>query len=164
MGLSIFRREKGKCSLRIDSINLTSTLRYINVDYAIASALKNNVKAGIIDVFITYNITCQWGKHFQHHLSTYSPTPLLDLSTLNSFRVGVPIFHLIGHKESCQCSYNLALMDNVGMTHGEGVGTIWSHSTSLATWSRENGLKVRHLILDDHWNGWNWSKLIGLRK
>ena len=50
------------------------------------------------------------------------------------------------------------------MTHGEGVETIWSHSTSLATWSRENGPAARHLILDDHWNGWNWSKLVGLRE
>ena len=50
------------------------------------------------------------------------------------------------------------------MTHGEGVETIWSHSALLATWSRENGPAARHLILDDHWAGWNWSKLVGLRE
>lgn len=55
-------------------------------------------------------------------------------------------------------------MDGVGMTHGEGVETIWSHSSSLAIWSRENGPAARHLILDDHWNGWNWKKVVGLRK
>ena len=71
---------------------------------------------------------------------------------------------LIGHGTPCQLTFNLAFMDGVGMTHGESVETIWSHSMSLATWSRENGPAARHLILDDHWAGWNWSKLVGLRK
>ena len=138
------------------------SIRYINVDYAVASALENRVKAGITDVVVTYDIACQWGKKFQHRLSSYPSTPSLDLASLKSFRVAVPKFHLIGHGELCQTTFNLALMDHVGMTHGEGVETIWSHSTSLATWSRENGPSARHLVLDDHWTGWNWSKLIGL--
>ena len=50
------------------------------------------------------------------------------------------------------------------MTHGEGVETIWSHSGAIATHTRENGPGARHLILDDHWNGWNWRKYIGLGK
>ena len=55
-------------------------------------------------------------------------------------------------------------MDGVGMTHGESVETIWSHSGSLATWSRENAPGARRLVLDDHWSGWNWRKYVGLRK
>ena len=50
------------------------------------------------------------------------------------------------------------------MMHGEGVETIWSHSMSLATWSGENGPGARHLVLDDHWSGWNWCKCISLRE
>lgn len=150
--------------LLIDSVELIPGLRYINVDYTMASALTNNIKMGITDVVVTYDIACQWGKNFQHRLSTYPSIPPLNLATLNSFRVAIPKFHLIGHGASCQSAFNLALMNNVGMTHGEGVETIWSHSTSLATWSRENGPSARHLILDDHWAGWNWDKLIGLRE
>jgi hypothetical protein len=130
----------------------------------VASALEKDVKAGITDVVVTYDIACQWGKNLKQRLSAYPEIPQLDISALKSFRVGVPKFHLIGHGESCQCTFNLALMDNVGMTHGESVETVWSHSTSLATWSRENGPSARHLVLDDHWNGWNWSKLVGLRE
>lgn len=89
--------------------------------------------------------------------------PSIDPESFN-LRVAVPKFHIIGHGPSCQATYNLAYMDGVGMTHGEGVETIWSHSTSLATWSRENGPGARHLILDDHWNGWNWQKYLGLRE
>jgi len=139
-------------------------LRYLNIDYTLASTLRNDVNAGIKDVVVTYDIACQWSKNLSRRLPTYSSFPQLDLSTLNSFRVAVPKFHLVGHGTSCQATFNLAFMDGVGMTHGEGVETIWSHSTSLATWSRENGPAARRLILDDHWSGWNWSKLVGLRE
>ena len=138
--------------------------RYVNVDYALASTLAKDIESGIRDIVITYDIGCQWGKKLSQRLSIYSSAPSLDIETLNSLRVGVPKFHIIGHGALCQATFNLAYMDGVGMTHGEGVETIWSHSSSLATWSRENGPGARRLILDDHWTGWNWRKYIGLRK
>ena len=136
----------------------------MNVDYAVASTLGDEIKAGITDVVVTYDIACQWGKNLSKRLSNYSTVPSLNIKSLNSFRVAVPKFHIIGHRASCQASFNLAYMDGVGMTHGEGVETIWSHSTLLATWSRENGPNARHLVLDDHWGGWNWQKYLGLRE
>ena len=138
--------------------------RYINVDYAVASTLADDIDAGIKDVVVTYDIGCQWGKHALRRLSDSPSMPSIDIGSLNSFHVAVPKFHIIGHGASCQATYNLAYMDGVGMTHGESVETIWSHSTSLATWSRENGPAARHLILNDHWAGWNWRKLVGLRR
>ena len=103
-------------------------------------------------------------KNLSRRLSKYASAPPLDIKSLKSFRVAIPKFHIIGHGASCQAAFNLAYMDGTGMTHGEGVETIWSHSASLATWSRENGPGARHLILDDHWSGWNWRKYIGLHK
>lgn len=144
-------------------VDLQKGERYMNVDYAVVSTLTDDVKAGIKDVVITYDIGCQWGKIFSRRLLSPS-MPSLDIGALNTFRVAVPKFHIIGHGASCQAKFNLAYMDGVGMTHGESVETIWSHSTSLATWSRENGPAARHLILDDHWTGWNRRKLVGLRK
>ena len=136
----------------------------MNTDYAVASTLADEIEAGIKDVVVTYDIGCQWSKKFSQRLSNRNSMPPLDIQPLNSFRVAVPKLHIIGHGASCQANFNLAYMDGVGMTHGESVETIWSHSTSLATWSRENGPAARHLILDDHWAGWNWRKLVGLRK
>jgi hypothetical protein len=139
--------------------------RYINIDYAVASTLADDINNGIADVVVTYDIGCQWGKNASHRLKNCpSSMPSIDTKSLNSFRVAVPKFHIVGHGASCQANFNLAYMDGVGMTHGEGVETIWSHSTSLATWSRENGPAARHLILDDHWARWNWRKCVGLRK
>lgn len=143
---------------------LTFVPRYVNVDYALASTLADEVKAGIANVVVTYDIGCQWSKNLSKRLLNYVSAPLLKIGSLKSFRVAVPKFHIIGHGASCQARFNLAYMDGVGMTHGESVETIWSHSGSLATWSRENGPNARHLILDDHWSGWNWRKCIGLRK
>jgi hypothetical protein len=159
-----YRKAKGNLPFRSPLCKLTLVARYINIDYALASTLKNEVKAGITDIVVTYDIGCQWTKYLSQRLSEYVSIPPLDINSLNSFRVAVPKFHIIGHGMSCQAKFNLDYMDGVGMTHGESVETIWSHSTSLATWSRENGPGARHLVLDDHWAGWNWRKCVGLRK
>lgn len=136
--------------------------RYINTDYAFASSIVNDLNLGIHRLLVTYDIACQWGINLRRRLKTYLPPVNINLDEL-LFRVAIPKLHLVGHGASCQGPYNLALMDGVGLTHGEGVETVWSHSTSLATWSRENGPAARHLILDDHWGGWNWRKVVNLR-
>jgi len=137
--------------------------RYLNTDYAFTSSIHQDINHGIRRLLVTYDIGCQWGINLQQRLSTYSPPLNLNIGSLTSFRVAVPKFHLVGHGASCQVPYNLAYMDGVGLTHGEGVETIWAGSSSLATWSRENGPGARRQILDDHWTGWNWRKVINLR-
>ena len=92
--------------------------RYTNIDYAIASTLANDIKAGISNVVVTYDIGCQWAKNFQRRFSTYPSTKFLKMDSL-SLCVAVPKFHIIGHGALCQANYNLAYMDGVGMTHGE---------------------------------------------
>ncbi|KAF9781630.1 hypothetical protein BJ322DRAFT_1010663 [Thelephora terrestris] len=138
--------------------------RYLNVDYAFASTVSHELEMGVPHLVVTYDIACQWGRHLRERLARYKATKDVNLDSLQSFRVAVPKFHLIGHGNSCHLDYNLAFMRGVGMTHGEGVETIWSHSTSLATWSRENGPQARQALLDTHWSGWNWKKLINLRR
>jgi len=124
----------------------------------------DDIVAGLTDVVITYDVACQWVKYLFQRLKGYGFSQSVNLELLNSFRAAVPKFHIISHGAWCQLTYNLAYMDGVGMTHGEGVETVWSHSGPVAISTRENGPNARHLILDDHWNGWNWRKYIGLRK
>jgi len=83
----------------------------------------DDVNAGVTDVVVTYDIGCQWGKNLSRRLTKCPSIPSLDIGSLNSFRVAVPKFHIISHAASCQASFNLAYMDGVGMTHGEGVET-----------------------------------------
>ena len=129
-----------------------SYYRYINTNYAFASSIVNDLNLGIHQLLITYNIGCQWGINLCNCLSTYLPPLNIDLNKVSC--IAVPKLHLVGHGASCQGPYNLALMDGVGLTHGEGVETVWSHLTSLATWSRENGPAACHQVLDDHWGSW----------
>jgi len=124
----------------------------------------DDIAAGLTDVVITYDIACQWLKHLFRRLKEYGFSRSINFAALNSFRAGVPSWHILGHGALCQILFNLAFMDGMGKTHGETVETIWSHSGPVAISSRENGPGARHLILDDHWNGWNWRKYIGLRK
>ena len=50
------RRGKGNTFVLVDPVELIPKLRYINTDYAVASALVNNTEAGITDVVVTYDI------------------------------------------------------------------------------------------------------------
>lgn len=149
----------------IHTLNLTPlNCRYSNIDYAFASTVSCDLDARIPHIIVTYDIACQWGQRLHERLLIYSATEDVNLRSLKSFCVVVLKFHLIGHSKPCQLNYNLAYMHGVRMTHGEGVETIWSHSMSLATWSHENGPSAHHALLDMHWSGWNWRKLVNLRK
>lgn len=158
------RKAKSEVSFSILQLKTQTVHRYSNIDYAFASTVARDLKEGIKHLVVTYDIGCQWGKKLRQRLPEYTATKEVHLNLLKSLRFAVPKFHLIGHGKSCQLDYNLAFMRGVGMTHGENVETIWSHSTSLATWSRENGPGARHALLDTHWSGWNWRKLVNLRK
>ena len=112
----------------------------MNADYAFASAIYRDLLAGILFFVITYDIACQWARLLSKRLSEYEATKQIAFDP-SRFRFAIPKFHLIGHGKSCNLNYNLAFMRGVGMTHGETVETIWSHSTTLAISSRENGLE-----------------------
>ena len=139
-------------------------VRYINVDFAVASTLASAIDAGITHILFTYDIACRWEKNLFTRLAEYDATRHLRVDLIQSWRFAVPKFHLIGHGESCQLNYNLAFMKGAAMNHGEFVETIWSHSTTLATASRENGPHARQASLNEHWAGWNWRKVVGLRE
>lgn len=137
----------------------------MNSDAALVFTLLFLLDEGIRRVFITYDIYCQWIINLKRRLLTYLPPLNVDLAArLASFLGGIPKMHLWGHIGICRVRYNVALMNGVGSTHGEGVETIWAHSTSLTTWSQEAGPAARHQILNDHWGGWNWRKVVNSRK
>lgn len=138
--------------------------RYINMDYVFVMSVIADILAGVCRLLISYDVACQWIVNLQKRLNSYGPTLCIDLEELSRFRVAIPKFHLVGHGASCQVPFNLMLMDGVGLTHGEGVETIWSHASALQTWSQETGPAACRLSLDDHWAGWNWRKLVNSRE
>ena len=70
--------------------------RYINIDYAVASTLSDDISAGIKDVVITYDIGCQWEKNLSHRLSSALSIPSLDLKSLTlGTRAQIPTGYMV---------------------------------------------------------------------
>ena len=145
-------------------MRLTDAIRYSNMDFALMSTLTPSLNAGISRVLVSYDIACQWHKNLQARLTNYNAFPPLQLSTLKYWKVAVPKFHLAGHGNECQLSYNLAYTKWAGRMDGERIEAGWAQTTSMATWTRESGPNARRGILDDHWNAGNRRKVLGLRE
>ena len=162
--LSTYSEVNGELNTDVLIARLTDWIRYSNVDFALMSTLIPSVKAGISRVLVSYDIGCQWHKKLQARLDTYIAFPPFQLSTLKYWNVVVPKFHLPGHGEDCQLSYNLAYTKWAGRTDGERIESGWAQTNPMATWTRESGPNARRGILDDHWNAGNWRKLVQLGK
>ena len=133
--------------------------RYCNVDYVIFSVL---IAVAVLQVILTYDIACQWSKKHCAHMTELPEHMHIPMgTTLNS---AVPSWHINGHGESCQNNFNLAYMEGVGRTIGEDIETIWAGTNPLAPSVREMGPAARHDTLNDHWNGWNFRKIVGFRE
>lgn len=77
-------------------------------------------------------------------------------------RTAIPSWHIEDHGPQCRRDFNLAYMKGVGRTCGEEVEITWSHTNPLAPSVREMAPKARHDTLNDHWNGWNFHRVVGL--
>ena len=58
--------------------------------------------------------------------------------------------------------YNLGYMKGTGQTCGEEIEASWSHTNPLAVSICKMGPGACHEILNDHWMGWNFRKVVGL--
>lgn len=135
-----------------------SLFRYCNVDFVIFSAL---MTLNVYRIVLTYDIACQWSKKFRKRLEEFPPEMHIPDTTIVD--VAVPGWHINGHGETCRNNYNLSYMDGVGRTIGEDVETTWAGTNPLAPSVREMGPAARHDTLNDHWNGWNFRKIVGFR-
>jgi len=54
-------------------------------------------------------------------------------------------------------------MEGTGRMVGEDVETVWAGTNPLAPSIREMGPAAQHDTLNDHWNGWNFRKIVRFR-
>src|ERR1700678_3605094 len=59
--------------------------------------------------------------------------------------------------------FYLGYTRGAGRTCGEEVETTWSSTNALAPSVREMAPGARHDTLNDHWNGWNFRKIVRFR-
>ncbi|KAA1474820.1 hypothetical protein DENSPDRAFT_852549 [Dentipellis sp. KUC8613] len=88
-----------------------------------------------------------------------SATVYFDPSAIQ-LRAAVPKFHLPAHGDSCQSPYSLNYMPGVGRAYCEGVEGGWVNINSISVSTQEMGPGARHEMLNDHWNAWNWRKMV----
>lgn len=112
------------------------------------------------DLKLSYDIACSWSIHVAERLDHYTVELRPSDGTVILFLI--PKFHLPAHGESCQSKFSFNFNRFVGRTHGETVEQEWAHINGAALMTREMGPGARHAALDDHWGGWNWTKLLML--
>ena len=54
-------------------------------------------------------------------------------------------------------------MEGAGRMTGEDIKTTWAGTNSLVPSIHEMGLAAQHNTLNNHWNGWNFRKIVGFR-
>ena len=155
------KKEKGKLKSILFMMLLTNhMIRYCNMDYIILSALLGITLSWII---LTYDIACQWSKNFKKRMIENFPEHM-RISDQTMINTAIPSWHINGHGDSCRQNFCLGYMKGAGRTCGEEVEVSWSHTNPLGPSVREMGPAARHETLNDHWNGWNFCKIVGFRE
>lgn len=112
-------------------------------------------------IVLSYDIGCQWWKNLGKRILEFLAEMRIDDET--NVEVKVPSWHVNGHGDFCRTNYSLNYLTGAGRTCGEDVETSWADTNSLGTSVHEMGPASRHELLNDHWNGWNFHKIIGFR-
>lgn len=142
--------------IRVLVILLTS-LRYLNMDYMFFSSLHGSK---IRQLVVSYDIACQWSKNLAQRMQIFPHSMHIDGGrTFITFLI--PKFHLPAHIEACNILYSFNLTKNVARTDGEAPERGWADINPLATSTREMGPGSRRDTVDDHFNDWNWKKVLG---
>ena len=115
------------------------------------------------NVRLTYDIVCQWSKHFRARAALF-PDPyarrVADVGLHLSF--GIPKFHLPAHGSKCQGIYSLNYLLGWGRVDGEGIERLWSWMNRFAPSSREMASGTRQDFLDYQFGAWNWQKVVSM--
>ena len=133
--------------------------RYCSMDYMVLSIL---ITVFAPRVVLSYDIGCQWSKKFRERMLMYDED--LHIPDDLELEIGIPSWHVNGHGAFCRENYSLNYIPGVGRTCGEDVETTWSSTNCLAPSTREMGSGARKETLNDHWNSWNFRKIVGFRE
>ena len=129
------------------------------MDYILLSALVGIV---IPLVIITYDIACQWSKNLQKRMLDAFPESM-RVPGNTTIATAILSWHINGHGEKCRENFCLSYMKGAGRTCGEEIESSWSHTNPLAASVCEMGPAACHDTLNDHWNRWNFRKIVGFR-
>ncbi|KAF9030409.1 hypothetical protein BJ165DRAFT_1535713 [Panaeolus papilionaceus] len=134
--------------------------RYCNMDYIVFSAL---CSVQVPQIFITYDIACQWLKNLNKRMTADKFPPELKINNKTSLKFAIPSWHINGHGQSCCKNFNIGYTKGAAKTCGEEPEVSWLHTNPLAASLREMGEGAQHETLNDHYMGWNFRCVVSLR-
>ncbi|KAJ7175247.1 hypothetical protein C8R43DRAFT_873015 [Mycena crocata] len=132
--------------------------RYINMDFMFFQSVAGTE---LLRFFVSYDIACQWHLNIWKRMKTYEPDLRMREDDKRIFVTFlVPKFHLPAHIEACNLLYSFNLTRYVGQTDGEAPERGWANINPLAGSTKEMGPGARRDCLNEHFNDWNWKKII----
>ncbi|KAJ6480009.1 hypothetical protein C8R47DRAFT_983149 [Mycena vitilis] len=134
--------------------------RYINIDYMFFRSIADSP---LMRYYVSYDIACQWHINIWVRMQGYAQE--IKMVNDKAFVVFlVPKFHLPAHIEACNLRFSFNLTPEVGQTDGEAPERGWANVNPLAGSTKEMGPGARRDTLNEHFNDWNWKKIIALGK
>ena len=77
------------------------------MDYSIFKALNFNI-GGIEVALICYDVMCQWSVHMKARVTGSSHLKIPDSLKL---RLGIGLFHIYGHQDTCLARYSPSFIE-----------------------------------------------------
>jgi hypothetical protein len=133
-----------------------SVSRQINMDYSICKALSYNME-DIPVALVMYDIMCQYRVHFKERVKK---SPELSLPSSLELRMGIGLFHIHGHQDSCLPRFSPSFIPGAKQVDGEIIETLWAPLNNISRSIRGMSLVHRQEVLDAHMNHSNWKKLV----
>ena len=125
------------------------------MDYVLLRTLALSL---VLFLLLSYDIACQFSKNFKQRLETYGTELQVNIQKV---RWAIPKKHIAVHGAD-HSRFSLNFLRWVGRTYGEGIESAWSWTNPLSGATIEMGMAMQHEVLDDHWNAWNWTKIVTL--
>ena len=130
------------------------------MDYLFLSSI---LDANVTNIIGLYDIACQWGKNFHHHVNDVLVPPHLRPSSMIDIKFVVLKFHLEAYNTKCQALFSFNYSVGVGCTDGEGIERNWSSLNDIASSISIMGPGARWNTIDDFCNFTKWRKTVELR-
>lgn len=111
----------------------------------------------ITSITLSYDINCQFSKHFAERAKEYPNYISMDVGSFN-MQYAIPKFHLPGHGRECWTKYSFNYLRGAGRTCGEVIEQGWAAQNPLVNATIGMGEGGRQETLDDHLGHTNWRK------
>ena len=77
-------------------------------------------------------------------------------------RLGIGLFHIHGHRDTCLARYSPSFIEGGRQIDGETIETLWAPLNEISRSTRGMSTSHRREVIDDHMNDSNWKKLVDL--